>query len=54
MSVRRDSSNGSCSEGNGGDKAPKGTERQDEEARKSLQGTQMKVKEPGRPGKVSG
>lgn len=42
-------SNGSCSGGNGGAKAPKGTEGKGEEAR---QGTQMKVQESGRPGKV--
>lgn len=51
MNVRRDLSNGSYSGGDGGDKALKGREVQGEAALKSQQGTQMKVEEPGRPGK---
>lgn len=51
MSVRRDPSDGSYYGGDGGDKALKGREGQGEVAWKSQQGTQMKVEEPGRPGK---
>lgn len=52
MSVRRDPSDGSYYGGDGGDKALKGREGQGEVAWKSQQGTQMKVEEPGRPGKA--
>lgn len=52
MSVRRDPSDGSYYGGDGGDKALKGREGQGEAAWKSQQGTQMKVEEPGRPGKA--